>query len=734
MLRFIILFLYCLFFGVISYGTKTYSHQETSWSDWREGTFDNVIFEDYWRTLSLGHTCKQKIVLEDPSIDQIESLGSNGLLIATDGHNGTKIRRIYIDGSHNVLQEGLSGASFTFAVSPDQSYLYFASRGNPAIYVMKLKDNAVTECVATLDCFSIEKILFSNRGDFYVLSENPAAIFKIDPSARDLKNLDPLYKFPDVPRIKELAFNKNEDTLYAAADNRGLLYALKNKSQQLLLQLKSEEITGLTVVNGEIYFTTISEKNNTQPDSANNSLEEKSGLRVDSAVTFSFNDNPKSLNPNLMGKCYRMQPNGMPECLYSVRDEGIASIVPHFKNGVLLGLSHSGKVIHLKSDRHWRLLADLPSGRYISRIITNADESLTIAASLPGSLYHLNSEFAKSAKFTSKTFDAAQIMRFGNFQPIGHSLEFFNEKTELSIRTGNCEDPDDTWNDWHKVSWGEPIQVEPARFLQYQIEWNDKDFRFNGLKFYYTNLHNLAPTIFHAKVHMSDFEPQMIQDSGNQNATYSFGEILSRDELSNPPPSLLNISFRKLPKKSWASCFWYAEDPNDDKLTYTVTIKSLDVPEQVVTVVKDILHPVCSFETKPFRDGYYQFHITASDELENGQEYFTASYETEPFVIDNGVPEVTIGDIIVQSSKHLTTIKVFAVDQWSPITCASYTVDQGEMHPILPVTGIWDSRLAEFEISLKHLAPGQHTIQVSVEDELGNMGVVAKNFKISTES
>lgn len=729
----LIFLLFTLVLTSISYGTKTYSHQETSWSDWREGSFQNVIFEDTWRTLSLGPTCTKKIVLEDPSIDHIESLGENGFVIATDGENGAKLRRVYSDGSHALLQEGLSGASFTFAVSRDGSYIYFASHGTSKIYRLKLVEGAMPECIATLKVSSIEKIVLSNQGRLYILTEAPAAIFEIDPSTPNQDDLKSIDTFSDVPRIKELVFDEIDNSLYAVADNRGLLYALKKQFKKLLLQLKSEEITGIAVVNGEIYFTTLSEKNNMEGASSSDARNEKKGLKFDSAVAVSFSDNPKALNPSLIGKCYRMKPNGMPECLYTVRDEGIASITPHFEDGVLLGLSHSGKVIHLKSNRHWRLLADLPSGRYISRIMVNQDQSLLIASSLPGAIYEIDAGLSAKATFLSKPFDAGQIMRFGQFQPIGFSLDFLNSKTQLSVRTGNCEDPNETWNDWQNVAWGAPLDVEPARFIQYRIEWKDKDFRFNGLKFYYTDFENLAPTIFHAQVHMADFEPQMMQDPNSQNATFSFGEILSRDELTPSPPSFFNLNFRKLLKKNWVSCFWYAEDPNNDELTYTVSIKPFGVLEEGVTVVKDISHPLCSMETKSFSDGYYQFQIIASDESDNGQGHLTAVYETEPFMIDNESPFIKIGDIVVHAQKHLTTIKVSASDQWSPIIRASYSLDKDQVNPMAPVTGMWDSQSAEFEISFTHLAPGQHTLQVSVEDERGNMGVAVKTFKISAK-
>ena len=127
----------------------------------------------------------------------------------------------------------------------------------------------------------------------------------------------------------------------------------------------------------------------------------------------------------------------------------------------------------------------------------------------------------------------------------------------------------------------------------------------------------------------------------------------------------------------------------------------------------------------PFRlpDGKYQIKLVASDEPDNPPETALSAENTiQPIVIDNSRPAIkSLNTAIGTDGRYIIsgTIK----DEYSNIIKVQYTIDGYEWTSAYPVDGVFDSMEESFQITTKHLTPGDYTFIVNAFDSEGNIGV-----------
>ena len=68
-------------------------------------------------------------------------------------------------------------------------------------------------------------------------------------------------------------------------------------------------------------------------------------------------------------------------------------------------------------------------------------------------------------------------------------------------------------------------------------------------------------------------------------------------------------------------------------------------------------------------------------------------------------------------------------DEYSNIIKVQYTIDGHEWTSAYPLDGVFDSMEESFQITTKHLAPGNYTLIVNAFDSEGNIGVERVMFE-----
>jgi hypothetical protein len=173
-------------------------------------------------------------------------------------------------------------------------------------------------------------------------------------------------------------------------------------------------------------------------------------------------------------------------------------------------------------------------------------------------------------------------------------------------------------------------------------------------------------------------------------------------------------------QKGYQSVLWTAHDDNEDDLKYAVYFRGED--EKDWKLLKDNLDQrFYSFDTTTLADGAYYLKIIATDLASNPPDKARkAERESERFEVDNTPP--ALSKVEASVSNAAAQIKFAATDATSSIDRAQYSVDGGEWTLIAPASGISDGKHQSYELILRDLKPGDHTIAVRAYDRFENVG------------
>jgi hypothetical protein len=187
-------------------------------------------------------------------------------------------------------------------------------------------------------------------------------------------------------------------------------------------------------------------------------------------------------------------------------------------------------------------------------------------------------------------------------------------------------------------------------------------------------------------------------------------------------------------QKGHQSVLWSAEDANDDDLRYSVYFRAED--EKDWKLLRDkIEQRFYSWDTTSMPDGSYYLKVVASDAESNPADAaLTGERESERFVVDNTAPELDA--ITAQQSRtgsqSATDIRFSARDSTSAILRAQYSLDAGDWTSVLPMDRLSDSTHEQYELTLRALPAGEHTVAVRVFDQFENVVAGKVTFTVMT--
>ena len=463
-----------------------------------------------------------------------------------------------------------------------------------------------------------------------------------------------------------------------------------------------------------------------------------------SSLSASSAGGPGAGEPSL-GAIYRIDTNGFYERYWSAPGEAIYSMILLRDGSLLAGTGDKGRIYSISSPSHWKLLQTTSDGAQVAALLPDTGEAKEYfaATSHPAKIYRLDFALAESGTYTAKAFDAKQKSLWGKLHPDGDVPA--GTKLEFSTRSGNTEKPEKTWSDWSDPKpLGAEIAVAspPARYLQYRVQFKrdagaaGATAQLRRMQFYYQS-QNAPPVISRLKVITEGFGvakmpmPQMEAPPVNLNQLLDSGSGGNSAQPSAANPAMAAMMMRPPLKvtKSPGLCtvVWEANDPNQDKLTYSVAIRA-ESEKQWTTLVDKTEDTFFSFDTTGFHEGFYFIKVTASDAPSNTPETaLTAEETSEAFLIDNTPPVLTVKKQSVD--KDHASIVVNAVDGASVIKSAAYSLDGKDEVALRPDDLIFDSTNETFTVELTGLSKGPHSLLLRAQDEAKNTSVLKLNFE-----
>ncbi len=578
------------------------------------------------------------------------------------------------------------------------------------------------------------------QGQLYVATGDRGEIFRVQKNGEHA-----LFFKSDEAHIRVLAFDP-KGNLIAGSDGSGLVYRISPAGEGFVLySAPKKEITALAVDSeGNIYAAGVGEKRpaglfgpSTQPPASVPTTTitvtatptgPQPGPQQQAAPTLPppFSSTPGMVAPG-GSEVYRIAPDGSPKRLWSSRED-VAYALAFDQGRLVVGTGNKGRVFAIRGQDEFTDLVKA-SASQVTALARASRGGLYAATSNLGKVFFLGAAPDTEGTYESDVFDAKNFSRWGRAEVRGSGT------FELFARSGNVDNPDRNWSPWRKVDFGKAegqLDIPAARFVQWKavLRPGNPAPAVDSVVLNYLPK-NVAPEIDDVVVQPgARFQQQPRQTQ--EMVTVNVGE------KTNTPTPHFEPSIPALKDPSAIAVRWTASDDNDDDLVYSIYYRGDN--ESRWKLLKDgITEKYYSFDAALLPDGGYEIKVVASDARSHSpNEALTTSKTSSRFEVDTTPPQVQDLKALAQSDTVQVTFR--AVDGFSPIKRAEYSVDAGDWQYLEPVGELSDFRVEEYRFNVPlgqtaasaserrggdgaPVAPSdEHVVVVRVYDRFDNMG------------
>ncbi|HWR17588.1 MAG TPA: two-component regulator propeller domain-containing protein [Terriglobales bacterium] len=537
-----------------------------------------------------------------------------------------------------------------------------------------------------------------NDGRLYVATGDRGEIYRVDKTG----NGSVFFK-SDEAHIRALAFDPRGN-LIAGSDGSGLIYRISPAGDGFVLySAPKKEITAIAVDrDGNIYAAGAGEKRTAavtptitlQPQTVTPIAQPQPGaaptVTLGSQVVATPVPQVTPVVPITTtggSEVYRIAPDGSPRRLWQSRDELVYVLAFDPRGRLIAGTGNRGRLFVISGDSFTDL--GKATANQVTGIAPAPNGGVYIATSNLGKLFLLGGTADADGTFESDVFDARIFSRWGRAVVRGTG------NFELFARSGNVDNPDRNWSDWKKVDLTRelPMEVPPARFVQWRavLHPGNPPATLDSVLVNYLPK-NVPPQVDEVYVQPGARFPQMPRTSGDSGPiAVGPGQVGVASRVDAPVTALRD--------KEYVAVRWVARDENDDDLSYSVYYRG-DNETRWKLLKSDLTDKYFSFESALLPDGGYKIMVTASDAPSHTpEEALSDSKESPRFEIDTTPPQVTnVTGVVEGDTLHIT---FRALDGYSPIARAEYSIDAGEWQTVEPVGQISDYRVQNYDFNIK---------------------------------
>jgi hypothetical protein len=569
-------------------------------------------------------------------------------------------------------------------------------------------------------------LALDRQGQLYIGTGDRGEIFRVDRSGAGS-----LFFKSDEAQIRALVFD-NRGNLIAGTDGSGLIYRISLQGEGFVLySAPKKEITALAVDReGNIYAAGAGEKRGAAPSTtppastANVAAGAPPSTSTSIATPSAPAVSPPVLNvvPSVtsMGgsEIYRLSPDGSPKTIWSSREDLVYALAFDQQGRLLAGTGNRGKIYAITGNQYTDLAE--ASASQVTAFASAPKGVLYAATSNLGKVFRLGPSLVNEGAYESDVFDAKNFSRWGRVEVRG------NGNFQLFGRSGNVDNPDRNWSQWKPIDLQKdlPIDAPSARYVQWKAVLQPASHPpiIDSVLVNYLPK-NVAPEVDNVTVMVGSRVPS---------GTHTDSETSAAGAYEPPIPTVKD--------KRWIAVRWKAHDENDDSLLYDVYYRG-DGETRWKLLRSGVEERYINIDSDVFPDGGYTIRVVASDApSHSAEDALTGEATSSRFEVDNTPPRIESLKAKVEGNKiHVT---FHAVDGFSPINQAEYSIDGGDWETVEPAGQISDSKTEDydFRFALPSEADSQksstdkpsansnplsqeHTIIVRVYDRFDNMGV-----------
>ncbi len=656
-----------------------------------------------------------------------------------------------------------SSTSYLWTLARDsRGNLYTA--GGPGAKLFRIAPNGKSDKVAEFDALEIHAIAIDSKDRVYAATAPDGKIYRIDANGKSDEFYDPKQKYiwsmlcdpagnlyvatgdqGEVHRVtpagKGEVFFKSEETharslaldrdgnLIVGTEPGGLVIRVSPKGEGFVLyQMPKREVTALAIgAAGEIYAAAVGSKTASLPIAPLPPTPPAAARLAGLIAAPNLAPVPAPVVTPLSipggSDVYLISPQRSPERLWTGAQDVVYALALDPDGHLLIGSGNKGDLYRVETRTLYSTLVAFPVAE-VTALLAAKDGALYAATGNVGKVFRVGPGLEHEGTIESDVFDSGGFSVWGRLSAAG---DLHGGKVSLAARSGNLDRPQQNWS-----SWSQPVEgfdgvrltVPPARFVQFRATLTAPAGD------------NASPTLDSVDTaYLRQNVPPRIDQIDITPPNYKFPPPVAPLTLSSPltltlpslgaaPPARTNLDANSptiTPSMQYAKgaqgVRWSASDDNGDTLIFTVEIRG--EKETAWKLLKDrVREKYFSFDSEAFPDGDYRIRITASDAPSNTPENaLETQEESDPFTIDNSPPHIT------QLTAAGNVIQWHAADDLSNIRRAEYSVDGGDWTIVDPVTRLSDSQALDYKLTLKNLAPGEHTIAVRSTDDFENTAV-----------
>jgi hypothetical protein len=667
-----------------------------------------------------------------------------GNLYAAAG-SPARVYRITPDGKSTVILEPQELQVQALVV--DKSGALYAAT-NPDGKVYKIEHRAVSADKGSRDKKSAEKslaeaawsssvyfepdtkyiwdLVLDDAGNLYVATGDHGQIFRVTP-----KGDHSVFFKSDETHIRVMAFD-TKGNLIAGSDGSGLVYRISPNGEGFVLySAPKKEITALAIDKaGDIYAAGVGEKRGgtTAPSFPSAPVSIPASPSISSAgaqsgivITASPSASPASISFPVPGagaaggsEIYRIAPDSSPSRLWSSHEDIVYALAFDQRGRLLAGTGNRGHVFAITGIDEFTDLLKASATQVTA--FASAQGGLFASTSNLGKVFLLSATPELEGSYESDVFDAHIFSRWGRAEFRGAG------NVELFARSGNVDNPDRNWSPWEKIDMRKDgaVAVPPARFIQWKavLRSGDPAPRVESVMLYYLPK-NVAPDFDDVTVQVG----VRYQSLPKPSAVDLGAGGVAQPHFDAPPPATHD--------RDAIGVKWNVHDDNDDQMVYSVYYRG-DGDTRWLLLKDNLTDKFYSFDASLLPDGGYTIKVMASDAPSHSPgQALTAEKESARFEVDTTPPQIENLAASVEDDKIHVSLR--AMDGFSNIKRAEYSIDAGEWQFVEPVGQLSDSKTEnyDFRVTLPALSPAaaavktagqlEHVVVVRVYDRDDNM-------------
>jgi hypothetical protein len=570
-------------------------------------------------------------------------------------------------------------------------------------------------------------LALDKAGNLYIATGDHGEIYRVT-----AKGDHSVFFKSDETHIRALALDP-QGNLIAGTDGSGLVYRISSTGEGFVLySAPKKEITALALDReGNIYAAAVGEKRPGAGTTPTTSM----------LMNIQANNPPAGLPTGVVSMTpapaappigsfpvagvgtsggsdvYRIAADGSPVRVWSSREDIVYALAFDSHDRLLAGTGNRGHVFAIDGPDQFSDLLKAPASQ-VTGFAKAPGGALYAVTSNLGKVFVLGPGPENEGSYESDVFDAKIFSRWGRAEFRGTG------NVDVLARSGNVDNPDRNWSPWRPldVSKGAEMGVPAARYAQWKVVLHAGNAKpsVDSVTLNYLSK-NVAPEVEDVSVQLGVRYQPIARTSGlNLGADVSGS---SGVHFESPVPSTHD--------RDAIGVKWNAHDENDDQLVYSVYYRG-DGETRWLLLKDDTTDKAYSFDASLLPDGGYTIKVIASDAPSHSPgEALTASRESRRFEVDTTPPRIENLTSSVEASQ--IHVRFRAVDGFSTIKRAEYSVDAGDWKYVEPVGQLSDSRVEDYDFKAAVEATkdtaSEHVVVVRVYDKYDNMGAAKTVLK-----